>query len=271
MTFVRGCVTGQSQSRAGGHRSSAVMGVLRMRSASGAAIEDSVPSGAGHSLAVTYLRVSSQPTSAKPASPYPVPPRGVRPGVAGGRSTRALRRLPDPESGLRGEACSDRRLASASADGTRGSTRAGSPCGHRAPRGRPGCQRRSSRFACLRPPARAATRTLTPLGPDSRRHPGEGPLVGRPERIRDGSLGSPCVRSRGQLDDDPEVLPRNRSGPAPAGARGRRRRRRTVGRRHRPLRLLNVAVHHGAPVKAVEQATGCSVRRVTTPSTALGV
>ena len=69
---------------------------------------------------------------------------------------------------------------------------------------------------------------------------------------------------------DPEVLPRNRSGPAPAGARGRRRRRRTVGRRHRPLRLLNVAVHHGAPVKAVEQATGCSVRRVTTPSTAIG-
>ena len=111
---------------------------------------------------------------------------------------------------------------------------------------------------------------VDPLGPDSRRHPGEGPLVDRPERIRDGSLGSPRVRSRGQLDDDPEVLPRNRSGPAPAGARGRRRRRRTVGRRHRPLRLLNVAVHHGALVKAVEQATGCSVRRVTTPSTALG-
>ena len=69
------------------------------------------------------------------------------------RSTRALRRLPDPEICLRGEACSDRRLASALAGGTRGSTRAVVPlAGHRAPRGRPGCQRRSSRFPCLRPP-----------------------------------------------------------------------------------------------------------------------
>ena len=50
---------------------------------------------------------------------------------------------------------------------------------------------------------------VDPLGPDSRRHPGESPLVGRPERIRDGSLGSPRVRSRGQLDDDPEVLARS--------------------------------------------------------------
>ena len=53
MTFVRGCVAGQSQSRAGGHRSSAVKGVvLRMRTGSGVAIENSVPSGVGHSLAV---------------------------------------------------------------------------------------------------------------------------------------------------------------------------------------------------------------------------
>ena len=53
VTFVRGCVAGQSQSRAGGHRSSAVIGVvLRMGSGSGAVIENSVPSGVGHSLAV---------------------------------------------------------------------------------------------------------------------------------------------------------------------------------------------------------------------------
>ena len=246
------------------------MGVaFTIRTDSGVAIQNSVPSGVGHSLAVTYLRVSSQPTSAKPASPYPVPPRGVRPGVASGRSTRALRRLPDPESGLRGEACSDRRPASASA-AVLGEVREPGPVagialhagGPDVSAGRLG----SPAFA----PRPRRDPDVDPLGPDSRRHPGENPLVGRPERIRDGSLGSPRVRSRGQLDDDPEVLPRNRSGPAPAGARGRRRRRRTVGRRHRPLRLLNVAVHHGAPVKAVEQATGCSVRRVTTPSTAIG-
>ena len=74
-----------------------------------------------------------------------------------------------------------------------------------------------------------------PLGPDSRRHPGESPLAGRPERIRDGSLGSPRVRSRGQLDDDPEVLapeplragasrsPRAEATPAHGGRRARYR------------------------------------------------
>ena len=55
--FVRGCVTGQCRSRAGGHRSSVVMGVvLTMRSGSGVAIERSVPSGVGHRLAVTCLQ-----------------------------------------------------------------------------------------------------------------------------------------------------------------------------------------------------------------------
>ena len=57
VTFVRGCVTGESRSGSGGHRLSVVMGVvLRMRSGSGVAIENSVPSGVGHRLAVTRLQ-----------------------------------------------------------------------------------------------------------------------------------------------------------------------------------------------------------------------
>ena len=80
VTFVRECVTGESQSGAGGHRLSAVMGVvLTMRSGSGVVIENSVPSGVGHRLAVTclqseqYFKVGSRPMSAKSAPPYRVP------------------------------------------------------------------------------------------------------------------------------------------------------------------------------------------------------
>ena len=50
-------MTEKSRSCAGGHRLSAVMGVvLRMRSGSGEAIVNSVPSGVGHRLAVTCLQ-----------------------------------------------------------------------------------------------------------------------------------------------------------------------------------------------------------------------
>ena len=58
VTFVRGCVAEQSRSRAGGHRSSVVMDVvLRMRSASGAELWNSMPSDVGHGLAV-HARLS---------------------------------------------------------------------------------------------------------------------------------------------------------------------------------------------------------------------
>ena len=61
VTFVRGCVTGQSGSCAGGHRWSAVMGVeFTMRCDSGVVMENSVPSGAGHRLAVTCVRSERQ-------------------------------------------------------------------------------------------------------------------------------------------------------------------------------------------------------------------
>ena len=52
VTFVRGCVTGEGECRAGGHRSSTVLGVtFTMRSGSGMVIENSVPSGVRHRLA----------------------------------------------------------------------------------------------------------------------------------------------------------------------------------------------------------------------------
>ena len=56
VTLVRACVTVEGNSRAGGHRSCAVMGVVfTMRSGSVAVMENSVPSGAGHGLAVQAL------------------------------------------------------------------------------------------------------------------------------------------------------------------------------------------------------------------------
>ena len=56
VTLVRACVTVESKSRAGGHRSCAVMGVVfTMRSGSGAVIENAVPCGAGHGLTIQTL------------------------------------------------------------------------------------------------------------------------------------------------------------------------------------------------------------------------
>ena len=57
VTFVLRRVTGQSRSGAGSHRLSAIMGVVfTMRCESGVVIGHCVPSGVGHSLAVTCLR-----------------------------------------------------------------------------------------------------------------------------------------------------------------------------------------------------------------------
>ena len=106
VTFVRGCVTGEGECRAGGHRRSTVMGWgFTMRPGSGMVIENSVPSGVRHRLAghAQTARAAEEHAGGRHRGPLPPPghapalhrrPRRASPDQpVDGRTRRAATRL----------------------------------------------------------------------------------------------------------------------------------------------------------------------------------